>query len=87
MLFDLDEKQLAKIPYPETYQKLSILTAVEMGLIKEALNKKIEGNEIHTAGWMPGKDWTSTPFQPIYEKAAHRAVSYTHLTLPTKRIV
>ena len=30
----------------------------------------IEGTEIQTAGWMPGKDWTGTPFQPIYEKAA-----------------
>ena len=28
------------------------------------------GAEIATAGWLPGSDWTATPFQPIYEKAA-----------------
>jgi len=72
MLFDIDGKQLTKIPYPETYQKLTALTSLEIRLIKDALNKKIAGDEIHTAGWMPGADWTDTPFQPIYEKAAHR---------------
>ena len=24
------------------------------------------GAEIATAGWLPGSDWTGTPFQPIY---------------------
>ena len=34
------------------------------GLIDEA------GAEIATAGWLPGSDWTGTPFEPIYTKAA-----------------
>jgi hypothetical protein len=25
---------------------------------------------IATAGWLPGSDWTGTPFEPIYTKAA-----------------
>ena len=33
----------------------------------------IDADEIHTAGWMPGSDWTDTPFQPIYEKAAQQS--------------
>ena len=28
------------------------------------------GAEIATAGWLPGSDWTGTPFDPIYSKAA-----------------
>jgi hypothetical protein len=28
------------------------------------------GGEIATAGWLPGSDWTGTPFWPIYERAA-----------------
>jgi hypothetical protein len=28
------------------------------------------GGEIATAGWLPGSDWTGTPFQPIYTTAA-----------------
>lgn len=27
----------------------------------------IDGDEIHTAGWMPGTNWTDTVFQPIYD--------------------
>ena len=30
------------------------------------------GGEIATAGWLPGTDWTGTPFEPIYSKAARR---------------
>jgi len=28
------------------------------------------GAEIATAGWLPGSDWTGTPFEPIYTRAA-----------------
>jgi hypothetical protein len=28
------------------------------------------GAEIATAGWLPGSDWTGTPFEPIYTVAA-----------------
>ena len=28
------------------------------------------GGEVATAGWLPGSDWTGTPFAPIYTKAA-----------------
>ncbi len=30
----------------------------------------IKGTEIQTSSWMPGSDWTDTPFDPIYSKAA-----------------
>jgi hypothetical protein len=42
----------------------------EIASIKKQLNEMIDGTEIQTAGWMPGKDWTGSPFQSIYEKAA-----------------
>lgn len=32
--------------------------------------RRVNGTEIQKAGWMSGKDWTGTPFQLIYEKAA-----------------
>lgn len=28
------------------------------------------GGEIATAGWLPGNDWSDSPFQLIYTKAA-----------------
>lgn len=30
------------------------------------------GGEIATAGWLPGSDWTGTPFEPIHAIAARQ---------------
>lgn len=46
------------------------MTPVEIAAAKAKLDELIDGTEIQTAGWIPGKDWSGTPFQPIYEKAA-----------------
>jgi hypothetical protein len=47
------------------------LSSAQIEAIEAEINKKIDvkGADIHTAGWMPGKDWAGTPFQPIYEVA------------------
>jgi hypothetical protein len=64
---------LKRVPYEQEYRRLMArMTAGEIASIKQRLNEMIEGTEIQTAGWMPGKDWTDTPFEPIYEKAARR---------------
>jgi hypothetical protein len=65
--------RITSVPYQTDYRLfLSRLTASEISSIKEALNSKIEGSEIETAGWMPGSNWEGTPYQAIYEKAARR---------------
>lgn len=35
--------------------------------IVDELNDRIDGDEVHTAGWMPGSDWTGTVFEPLYD--------------------
>lgn len=45
------------------------LTDQEYHAIMTRLDEMIETGEIHTSSWMPGSDWTGTPFQAIYEKA------------------
>ncbi len=35
--------------------------------IEDAINGMIDGHEVRTAGWLPGSDWTGTPFEAIYE--------------------
>jgi len=40
--------------------------------IVDELNKRIDGDEVHTAGWMPGHDWTGTVFEPIYHACGRR---------------
>ncbi|HEY8572742.1 hypothetical protein [Phenylobacterium sp.] len=56
----------------EYKQLMKRLDASEISAIKSALNALIDGDEVHTAGWMPGSNWEGTPYQPIYEKAANR---------------
>jgi hypothetical protein len=72
MLFDLMTKRpITSVPYAAEYRTfMSRLTPEETQDIKAEINAMIDGDEIHTAGWMPGDDWRGTPFQAIYEKAA-----------------
>ena len=39
------------------------MTPVEIAAAKAKLDELIDGTEIQTAGWIPGKDWSGTPFQ------------------------
>jgi len=74
MLIDfMDGTTITKIPYASEYNLMvRRLTPAELDAMKAELNTMIDADEIHTAGWMPGSDWSSTPFQPLYEKAALR---------------
>lgn len=77
MLVDLmTERPVTSVPYEVEYRAyMSRMTRAEIDAIKATLNAMIGGDEIHTAGWMPGNDWTGTRFQPIYDKAARRSYS------------
>jgi hypothetical protein len=72
MLVDMmSGRQITRVPYAAEFRLfMSRMTSDEIAEIKSALNEKIEGTEIQTAGWMPGSDWTGTVYQPVYEKAA-----------------
>lgn len=74
-LKDLDSgKTITKVPYEGDFKRyLSRLDQAEIAAIRTTLAGMIEGQEIATAGWMPGSDWTGTVFQPIYDKAARRS--------------
>jgi hypothetical protein len=75
MLIDMmSGKEIKSVPYDREFRDfMSRLSAEEIGAIKECLNQMIDGDEIHTAGWMPGHDWTGTPFEPIYFNAARQS--------------
>lgn len=72
MLVDLmSGEPIRRVPYEAEYRRLmSRMLPEEIAAIKARLNEMVEGTEIQTAGWMPGADWTDTPFDPIYQKAA-----------------
>src|SRR5688572_4520480 len=73
MLYDISSRRpITRKPYAEDYARIAKAIPEELPAIKAALNAMIDGTEIQTASWMPGNDWTNTPFAPIYEKAANR---------------
>ena len=75
MLIDMmSGKTINAVPYGQEFRDfMSRMSGQEIIAIKTRLNEMIDGDEIHTAGWMPGNDWTETPFEPIYFKAARQS--------------
>ena len=52
------------------------LTDLEWRNIVTVLNEIIDGNEVHTAGWMPGSNWMGyTVFHPLLKKKSERTLS------------
>ena len=71
MLYSPDsQKYINHIPHQKEFDAWTKrLDQSELDAIVDELTKKIDGDEIHTAGWLPGSDWTGTVFAPIYDKA------------------
>lgn len=76
MLIDImTRKPIIKMPFSREFDLLrSRLSEDEFDAIVTRINELIDdaGAEIATAGWLPGKDWSGTPFQVIYTKAAKK---------------
>jgi hypothetical protein len=74
MLIDIDTNNvLNRIPYRTEFDSLrKRLSDAEFEAMVARVNELIDqaGGEIATAGWLPGADWTGSPFEPIYTKAA-----------------
>ena len=70
-LYSVDSgKYVDYIPHRAEYMRWrSRLTGGQLGRIRDELLGKIDADEIHTAGWMPGNKWTGTPWEPIYTDA------------------
>jgi hypothetical protein len=74
VLIDIDTgRPIERIPHSGDFNALRArLSDDEFGRMVDRINELIDeaGGEIATAGWLPGSDWTGTPFEPIYTKAA-----------------
>jgi len=74
VLIDIErDRPIDTVPYRREFDALRArLSNVEFEGIIDRINELIDesGAEIATAGWLPGSDWTGTPFEPIYAKAA-----------------
>ena len=76
MLIDIDSgRSITHVPYEEDFDTLrNRLSEAEFESVVARINELIDdsGAEIATAGWLPGSDWTGTPFEAIYTKATRR---------------
>jgi hypothetical protein len=66
-------RRITEVPHrKELEAMLGRMSAAEIEAINAALDAKLEeiapGKAI-SASWIPGHDWTGTPFMPIYAKA------------------
>jgi len=61
---------VTEVPHRADYDRWrSRLSEDDYQAIRSELLSKIEGGGIHTSSWIPGSEWSGTPFMPIYEKA------------------
>jgi len=74
MLIDIDTGRVKdQVPFQRDFDTLrGRLSEAEFDAMVTRVNELVDeaGSEIATAGWLPGSDWTGTPFEPIYTKAA-----------------
>ena len=77
MLETLDGKNVTKIPHKEDYDRwCSRMNPADYKAIEDELNARIDKDDIHTAGWMPGSDGTGTVFEPLYRDACKMNVTH-----------
>ena len=68
MLYSIDSgKYVTVLPHKKGYEKWrNHLSDEDYARIIDELGRRIDSQEINTAGWIPGHDWTGTVFEPIY---------------------
>ena len=68
VLYSTDSgKYVTSVPHKKEFEKwMKNLSIADYSKIEDAFNAKIDQNDINTAGWLPGHDWTGTVFEPIY---------------------
>src|SRR3954454_25085175 len=72
MLYSIDDPDtpITKVPHRRDYDVWKHrLSPPKLAKIIRKLNTMIDGDEVHTSSWMPGRNWIGTAFQPIWEKA------------------
>lgn len=68
MLYSIDTgKYVKSLPHKRDFDRWkSHISDADYQKVVDAINEKIDGNDINTAGWLPGSDWTDTVYEPLY---------------------
>lgn len=67
MLYDIGAmKPVTKMPHEKEFRRwCSHMRASDFQAVVAHLDNMISGDEVHTAGWMPGNNWNNTPVAPV----------------------
>ena len=68
MLYSIErEKYVKELPHRNDFKVWrSRLSDADYERVVEAISAAIGDDEVSTAGWIPGRDWTGTPYEPLY---------------------
>lgn len=72
MLYSIDDTSapITNIPHEKEFLRWrSRLSDEEYAAIEAELESRVGNGDVLTSSWVPGSDWTGTPFDPIYTKA------------------
>jgi hypothetical protein len=76
MLIDVETgRTFGEVPFRREFDILrGRLSEADFDAMVARIDELIDagGAEIATAGWLPGSDWTGTPFEPIFTVAARQ---------------
>ena len=56
-----------KKEYDVFLNKINALDKDTIESIKYSIKNLMSTSEVNVTSWMPGKDWTGTPYQPIFD--------------------
>ena len=72
MLYSIDTgKYVSRIPHKKDFDKWKKnLSDEDYKKIEDKINSKIDQNNINTAIWLPGYDWTGIVYEAIYKTCA-----------------
>ena len=68
-------RTIGQVPFRRDFDTLrGRLSAADFDAMVARIDELIDagGAEIATAGWLPGSDWTGTPFEPTFTVAARQ---------------
>jgi hypothetical protein len=67
MLFDLSGKQITHVPHKHDYDTWrSRISDADYDGAVAAIREYMAEKEVFNSGFIPGNDWTGTPYQPLY---------------------
>lgn len=69
------KKKVDRFPYAEEFADLrKNISDEDYEKVVEEINKYIDSNDVITAGWIPGNDWTGTVYEPLYHACGKNKV-------------